>query len=1118
MMRLRERGKKGVAFLLSILLLFSTVTLPVFAAEVGLSHDHNGTPYTYTIGYLYSGNSASANTREIFTQPNNYAIFLCPVCGQGGGSSGTALANGLYMPCYGTEIPASGGDGYIRYALVRHRHNNGSLADFNVYIPMNVPMYNGCYYSYEETPPTSPAIYAPDGWQKGSANFSIGGGTDSGMSLPDWATVPGNYGSGIHHYEYYLGAGWSGFPVGNANGTLTNGGTTTIYARAVDGAGNISPVVSKPVYIDTIAPNAPLIVPSVTSWTNQGVSTNVVSQGDTYSGVQYMEYSLDGGAWTRFSAPFVVGGHGVHNIRGRAIDNVGWVSAVSSNSVYVDLIAPVINRVDQTANDTHTALTLSVFATDADSGLAGYAVTKADTIPAAADFTTSSTLTVTENGTYYVWAKDRAGNTSLSKKEVITALDIVPPITSVETQQTWDANRNWAKISASDDNTGVIQIGWASSSTGAVFWQNAASEFTFEFLNNGTYFAFAKDLAGNVSAPQEFTIDKIDKHSPKITNVDFEKAWTQEKNVTISAHDTESGVAKYALTRTPDRPDLSAWKNENSFSGITENGTYYAWAKDNVDRVTGDPDNVTGSTSDPVTEVVINTIDRTKPVMDAINHSAVDNAPTGTAAYPYFNIVDRPELKAHDEGDSGWIASGIKEIQYQFVKENSSVNDTAWKVYDDTQRPAMEEEFLGSIVARAIDNAGNISDLLEAKFLFDKTKPIMTENISPANWTNQTVSISVVSEDVLSGVKSITLPDGSEVAAATAEYVVDKNGTYTFKATDNAGNVTEHTVEVKNINVLAPAVDFHFQHTSGVTYAEYGSYPEYYNKNIQLKAQAISFVQIARYEYQINDGQWVEFSPLNYPVLTEEQESEISVRVWDIAGNVSEVKSRHIMLDKTPPDAWHSFEVTQDKKTAIINFGSDSSICGVDSIVRPDGTAVYGVNGTSCTVNKNGFYTFVVTDMCGNRTTYPVYVDSIRPSTGRGETVPPPTSTLSETESINTSNVVMGATKNITLPRLALADLGITLFCIGLALFMILHKNKEEEEKNNQQERKEKRNKWINAALALISAILFFITQPLVWRFRIFDWWTLLFAIIGVLAWCVYWRTTPKKQKPDEKN
>ena len=96
------------------------------AAGGALGADRNGTPYTYVIGYMYSGSSQTVNTREIFTSPNNYDIWLCPVCGRDplGNSQGTALAPNLYMPCYGYDIAAAGGDMSIRYALVRHRHNN----------------------------------------------------------------------------------------------------------------------------------------------------------------------------------------------------------------------------------------------------------------------------------------------------------------------------------------------------------------------------------------------------------------------------------------------------------------------------------------------------------------------------------------------------------------------------------------------------------------------------------------------------------------------------------------------------------------------------------------------------------------------------------------------------------------------------------------------------------------------------------------------------------------------------------------------------------------------------------------------------------------------------------
>ena len=88
--------------------------------------------------------------------------------------------------------------------------------------------------------------------------------------------------------------------------------------------------------------------------------------------------------------------------------------------------------------------------------------------------------------------------------------------------------------------------------------------------------------------PYPFIIDHIDKHSPVIDSVEWDKGWSQSKTITVKAHDTESGLGQYAVTRTADYP--AEWQDSNVFANITENGTYYLWAKDNVQRVSADAD------------------------------------------------------------------------------------------------------------------------------------------------------------------------------------------------------------------------------------------------------------------------------------------------------------------------------------------------------------------------------------------------------------------------------------------------------------------------------------------------------------------------------------------------
>ena len=77
-------------------------------------------------------------------------------------------------------------------------------------------------------------------------------------------------------------------------------------------------------------------------------------------------------------------------------------------------------------------------------------------------------------------------------------------------------------MTAQDDNSGVVAIGWAVPD-GVIQWVDADSEATFTYTNNGSYNAYARDLAGNVSEAYPFIIDHIDKHSPVIDSVDVYK-------------------------------------------------------------------------------------------------------------------------------------------------------------------------------------------------------------------------------------------------------------------------------------------------------------------------------------------------------------------------------------------------------------------------------------------------------------------------------------------------------------------------------------------------------------------------------------------------------------------
>ena len=114
---------------------------------------------------------------------------------------------------------------------------------------------------------------------------------------------------------------------------------------------------------------------------------------------------------------------------------------------------------------------------------------------------------------------------------------------------------------------------------------------------------------------------------------------------------------------------------------------------------------------------------------------------------------------------------------------------------------------------------------------------------------------------------------------------------------------------------------------------------------------------------------------------------------------------------------------------------------------------------------------------------------------------------------------------------LTLADLACTLLSILLAILVWLRGKKDGgEDADEQAERMDEEaeeneprgyaiQKTVNAVLAVLSVVLFFLTQPLVWRFRLVDWWTVLFVLLcGTALAMLIWKRKEenKAEETDE--
>ena len=116
---------------------------------------------------------------------------------------------------------------------------------------------------------------------------------------------------------------------------------------------------------------------------------------------------------------------------------------------------------------------------------------------------------------------------------------------------------------------------------------------------------------------------------------------------------------------------------------------------------------------------------------------------------------------------------------------------------------------------------------------------------------------------------------------------------------------------------------------------------------------------------------------------------------------------------------------------------------------------------------------------------------------------------------------------------LTLADLACTLLSILFAILVWLRRKKdggedaddEDEQVDEDVEEDEPRGyavqKTVNAVLAVLSVVLFFLTQPLVWRFRLVDWWTVLFVLLcGTALAMLIWKRREENdpEEIDEEN
>lgn len=196
----------------------------------------------------------------------------------------------------------------------------------------------------------------------------------------------------------------------------------------------------------------------------------------------------------------------------------------------------------------------------------------------------------TSGKTFIATITDTFGNTS-TKSFTLSKVDGKQPsaILKQNTSTDWSKTKNFT-ASCTDEGIGQVSSSVLNSSSFITMSANGTSfmkdyTFTGELYGSLELPVIYKDGAGN-STTTYLTVSNLDNTAPTITNAAVTKGYGTS-TVTVTANDINtvlgksgSGITGYGIS-TSASTQPATWQSSNVLS-VTDNGTYYVWAKDAV--------------------------------------------------------------------------------------------------------------------------------------------------------------------------------------------------------------------------------------------------------------------------------------------------------------------------------------------------------------------------------------------------------------------------------------------------------------------------------------------------------------------------------------------------------
>lgn len=467
---------------------------------------------------------------------------------------------------------------------------------------------------------------------------------------------------------------------------------------------------------------------------------------------------------------------------------------------------------------------------------------------------------------------------------------------------------------------------YAATASALGVWQTSNQ---FVITENGTYTVYAKDAVGNVSQGYTFTVSNIDNAEPTLSVGYSTTDWTKDTvSLVIDSVDQASpGGSAGTVTVSVKGSDGTVYALDHQFTANTS-GTVTS------------TDDVGNSVSKPFS---ITWIDTTEPDGKI---TADITAPTNTDVVLTISGTD--------------TQSGLP-------TDSFSWDNVTW-----SSNPSKTFESNGTYVGYLRDSVGNIDTIQYEVTNIDKQNPVINGfSFSTENPINTEVVVTADAVDLGLGLDTSAYNFNNEGWQSSANYTVTANGTYTLVVRDKAGNTSESSFVVSNLDFEKPVITWCTPSTIEPT-----------NQDVTFNVGATDNeggLGLSDKPYRINGV--CEWQASNDLVVT--QNGTYTIEVTDAAGNIASVSREVTNIDKTLPAITASVDTTEPVNRDVVLELTVSDNVEILKVLDTNGNVLSnGIGSVSdkvytLDIAENGTYVYTVIDTALNESEVTVVVSNI---------------------------------------------------------------------------------------------------------------------------------------------